>query len=100
MSWRADAVDLVVDLALFERGAEGRRDGARYPEAFVAVVEDVEESEGGVFSDAFAGVGVDEVPGAANVGVGDVEAGVEGFERVEGEVARTGFVGGVDGVVF
>ena len=70
-------VDLVVDLVAFEGGAEGWRDGAGYAEAFVAVIEDVEEGEGGVFGDGRGREGVDEVPGGADVGVGDVEGGVE-----------------------
>lgn len=66
----------------------------------MAVVEDVEEGEGGVLADGGVGVGVDEVPGGADVRVGDVEAGVEGLEGAEGEGARAGFVGRVDGFVF
>lgn len=66
----------------------------------MTVVEDVEEGEGGVLADGGVGVGVDQIPGGADVGVGDVEAGVEGLEGVEGEGARTGFVGRVDGFIF
>ena len=99
MSWRAHAIDLIVYFPLFERGAEGWWDGAGNAEAFVTVIENMEESEGGVFSDDFVGVGVDEVPGAADVGVWDVEAGVEGFKGVERKGAGAGFVGCVDRVV-
>ena len=41
------------------------------------VVEDVEEGEGGVVGNGGVGGGVDEVPSGAEVGVGDVEGGVE-----------------------
>jgi hypothetical protein len=44
-----DLVDLVVDLVVLEGGAQGRWDGARDAEALVAVVEDVQEGERGVF---------------------------------------------------
>lgn len=66
----------------------------------MAVIKDVEESEGGVFADGFVGVGVHEVPGRADVGVWDIEGGVEGLKGVEGQGAGAGFVGGVDGFVF
>lgn len=56
-------VDLVVDLVAFEAGAEGGGYRAWDPEAFVPVVEDVEEGEGGVFGDCGGGGRVDEVPG-------------------------------------
>ena len=59
----AGRVDLVVDLVALEAGAEGGGDGARDAEAFVPVVEDVEECEAGVLVDRGRGRGVDEVPG-------------------------------------
>jgi hypothetical protein len=72
-------IDLVVDLVAFEGGAEGCGDCAGYAEALVAVVEDVEEGEGGVFIDSLGCGGVDEVPCGANVGVWDIEGLVEWF---------------------
>jgi hypothetical protein len=72
-------VDLVVDLVAFEGGAEGCGDCAWDTEALVAVVEDVEEGEGGVFVDGLGGGGVDEVPCGADVGVWDIEGLVEGL---------------------
>lgn len=64
---------MVVDLIAFEGGAQGRGDAAGDTEAFVAVVEDVEEGEGGVFVDSGRSRRVDEVPSGTDVGVGDVE---------------------------
>lgn len=72
-----DLIDLIVDLVVLEGGAQGRRDGARDAEALVAVVEDVQEGERGVFVDCGRGGGVNEVPGGADVRVGDVEGFVE-----------------------
>jgi hypothetical protein len=46
-----DLVNLIVDLVVLEGGAQGRRDGARDAEALVAVVENVQEGERGVFID-------------------------------------------------
>lgn len=67
----------------------------------MAVAQDVEERERGVFTDGFVGVGVHEVPGGADVGVRDVEAGVEGLEGGECQGAGVpGFVREVDGFVF
>jgi hypothetical protein len=63
---------LIVDLVVLEGGAQGRRDGARDAEALVAVVEDVQEGERGVFVDCGRGGGVNEVPGGTDVRVGDV----------------------------
>ncbi|KAI4185334.1 MAG: hypothetical protein LQ346_005931, partial [Caloplaca aetnensis] len=100
LSRRAHAVDLVVDLALLECGAQRRGYGARDAVPFVPVVEDVQEGEGGVLADGGVGVGVHEVPGGADVRVRDVQAGVEGLEGGEGERAGAGLVGGVDGFVF
>lgn len=76
----AGRVDLVVDFVGFEGGAKGRGDGSWEAIAFVAVVEDVEEGEGGGFGERWGGVRVDEVPGGGYVGVGDGEGGVEGLE--------------------
>lgn len=70
-------VDLVVDLVAFEGGAQRGGDGAWDAEALVAVVEDVEEGEGGIFVDGLGGGGVDEVPCGADVGVWDIEGFVE-----------------------
>jgi hypothetical protein len=49
----------------------------------VAVVEDVEEGEGCVFGDGGGGGWVDEVPGGADVCVGDGEGVVEVLEGVD-----------------
>lgn len=100
LSGRAHAVDLVVDHALLEGCAQGRRHGARDAVSFVPVVEDVQEGKGGVLADGLVGVGVHEVPGGADVRVRHVQTGVEGLESGEGEGARAGLVGGVDGFVF
>lgn len=48
---RAVVVKLVVDFVVFERGTERGRDGAGDTEAFVAVVQDVQECEGSVLVD-------------------------------------------------
>ncbi len=85
---RPSPIDLVVDLIALETGAQGGRDGARDAVAFVPVVEDVQEGEGGVVRDGGRGRGVDQVPGGADVGVGDVEGGVEWFEGVDFDVER------------
>ncbi|KAL9614595.1 MAG: hypothetical protein Q9167_000964, partial [Letrouitia subvulpina] len=96
-----DPIDLVVDLGALEAGAQARRHGARDPVPFMAVAQDMEERERGMFSDGFVGVRVHEVPGGADVGVGDVEAGVERLERGEGQGAGVpGLVREVDGFVF
>jgi hypothetical protein len=75
---RLHIVDLVVYLVRLEGRAEGGGDCAGDPEAFVAVVEDVEECEGRVVRDGGAGGGVYQVPCGADVGVGDGEGLVEG----------------------
>lgn len=72
-------VDLVVDLVILKGGPQGSGDGARDAEALVAVVEDVQESQRGVFINGRARRRVNEVPGGADVGVGDVEGFVEGL---------------------
>jgi hypothetical protein len=46
----------------------------------VPVVEDVKEGEAGVLVDGGVGLGVDKVPGRADVGVGDLEGLVEVLE--------------------
>lgn len=73
----ADVVDLIVDLVVLKGGAQGRWDGTGDPVPFMSVVEDVEEGERGIFVDSGGGGRVDEVPGRADVGVGDVEGVVE-----------------------
>lgn len=45
----------------------------------MAVVQDVQEGETGVFVDSRSGGRVDEVPRGANVSVGDVEGFIEVF---------------------
>ena len=66
----------------------------------MALVEDVQEGEGGVGAN-FRGLGrVDEVPGAGEVGIGHIEAGIEGGEGGEGEGPLPRFVRAVDGFVF
>lgn len=45
----------------------------------MAVVQDVEEGETGVFVDGWGGRGVDKVPGGTDVSVGDVEGFVKVF---------------------
>lgn len=67
-------IELVVYLVALEAGAKGGRNGAWDSEALVSVVEDVEEGEAGVFVDGARGGGVDEIPGGADVRVGNVEA--------------------------
>ena len=47
----AVVVELVIDFVVFERGTERSRDGAGDTEAFVAVVQDVQECEGRVLVD-------------------------------------------------
>lgn len=47
----AVVVELVIDFVVFERGTERSRDGAGDTEAFVAVVQDVQECEGSVLVD-------------------------------------------------
>ncbi len=77
-------VEAVVDVgAAVERGAQGGRDGGGEAVAGVAVVEQVQEGEGGVVGDGRGGGGVDQGPGGAEVGGGDVEGGVEGVEGVD-----------------
>ena len=56
-------VDLIIDLIAFEASAEGSGDRAWDAIAFVAVVENMEESKAGVFRNCGRGRGVDQVPG-------------------------------------
>jgi len=56
-------VDLIIDLIAFEASAEGGGDCTWDAVAFVAVVENVEEGEAGVFGNCGGGGGVDQVPG-------------------------------------
>lgn len=51
-------VDLVVYVIGFKTCAKRRRNGARNAEAFMAVVENVEEGKGGVVGDGRRGGGV------------------------------------------
>jgi len=65
-------VDLILDAALFESGAETRRDGARNAVAFVAVGKHVEKSKTLIFANSWVAARVDEIPGTAHVRVGDI----------------------------
>ena len=75
-----DFVDFEADLVALEGRTETGWDGARDAVPFVAVVEDVQEGEAGVFGDGGGGGRVDEVPGGVDVCVWDGEGGVEGGE--------------------
>ena len=93
----ACALDVVVNVGLFEAGAQTRRHAAGHAEAFAALVQDVEEGETGVFAHACAGLGIDEVPGKADVRVRDVVETVEqAGEGLEGDVAVRVAVGRID----
>lgn len=70
-------VDVVCDLVALERGPQRGGNGARDAEPFVAVVEDVQEGKAGIFVNGRRGGRVDQVPGRADVGVGNGEGVVE-----------------------
>ena len=50
----------------------------------MAVVEDMQECERGVFIDGLTRGGVDKVPGGANISIGDIERVVERFSDSTG----------------
>jgi len=57
-----DAVEGVVDFVFFEARAEAGGDGTRDSVAFVALVEDVEEGEGGVFVNSGLRTWIHQIP--------------------------------------
>lgn len=62
----------------------------------MAVVQDVEECQRSIFGYRLGGGWVDEVPCGADVGVWDVEGGVEWFEGVEVDVSSRVLIRVVD----
>lgn len=72
-----DALNVEINFVLFEGGTERRRDGAGETITIVTLREKVEKGESLVSADCRLLLGVDEVPGASDFSVGDVDVSVK-----------------------
>ena len=97
---RTHPIDIIIDTLLFKASTQTTRYGPRNPKPLMPLIQYVQKRQRGMFPHALLLPRIDEVPRAADIGVWDVEARVEGFEGGEGERAVRRFVGVVDGFVF